>query len=746
MIVGIDLGTSNTCCSIWKNSQPTIISDHYGNRTIPSVVAFTNKSRYVGRDAFNQIELNPTNSFYEVKRLIGKKYSEIGEIQKYLSYNISQTESDKILLNNYSPEEISAYVLLEIKHMAEDYLKEPIKNVVITVPAYFNDNQRHATRDAAKIAGLNCVRIINEPTAAALAYGYGLFSDVDKNILVYDLGGSTLDISLLNISDGVFQVLASTGNVHLGGCDFDTRLMKYCIESFNKDIKPDSINLQKLKKACENAKKKLTTSLMTTIKIPNFYENNDLCVTITRGKFEEICNDLIILCIKPLSDIIEITKVSIDEIIMVGGATRMPCIQELVTKFFKKPLNNSINPDEAVAIGASIQGYMLSSEGKNDPFCNNITLIDSLALSLGVEVMGGIMDIIIPRGSSIPIQKTRKYTPDSDNQTSVIIKIFEGERSITADNILIGEFELSGLKSGPRGSVKIDITFSVDINGIISVTADDSHDNKNSIQIKSNMGRFTADELDELINQATINELVDKLQREKRQLYYEISDMCNVIMYNINNDMCKLDNTDKINTQTDIESIKAWLLLNPHDKVVDKKDYYDVLSRLKSKYATLILRTNNNDLDAANDCSMGTSIYNDEDTVQNNPDTTSLRNELEQLCRSMQDAICDIQETILVKELKYTLDDALLWLYVKEYPTEIEYQTKINEINELANKIVDNNEYTITRESLYDICCTLLENSELEMSIKQYINNVLHNLDSVNVNEVYDKISYLFTS
>lgn len=558
----------------------------------------------------------------------------------------------------------------------------------------------------------------------------------------------TLDISLLNISDGVFQVIASTGNTHLGGSDFDARLMQHCISSFNKtnrlDIIPSAINLQKLKKSCENAKKKLSFAYTACIKIPNFYETIELNVNINKSQFEEICNDLLILCMKPLADIIELTKITVDEIIMVGGATRMPCIRESVTNYFKKSVNVSINPDEAVAIGAGIQAYMLSH--KDDPFCKNITLMDSTALSLGVEVMGGIMDIIIPRSSTIPIKKTRRYTPDSDNQTSVKIKIFEGERSMTSDNFLIGEFELIDLKSAPRGVVKIDITFSIDINSIISVTAETiDDDNKKTIQIKSNTSRLSEKQLDDLVNQANANELIDKLQREKRQLYYEIEDICNVIKYNINNNTCKLNEEDKISTINDINSVKDWLTTNPYDKINDKKEYYDILSRLKSKYTTLILRINSDDILPSEIIpQFGTSVYNDSDNAENDNKNSSsslkIRDELTNLCHSMQTALDGFEDTELIKELKYTIDDALLWIYIKENLSDEECQSKINEINNIADHAFDNGEYKITRQHLYELCLNLIDDENINIDIKQYINNVLYNIESINVQEVYNKI------
>lgn len=483
IIIGIDLGTTNSCVGIWRKNNLEIIPDMFGNRTIPSVVSFTSKFRYIGNEAKKQTELNPENTFYEVKRLIGRKYDDetVTNDKEFLSYNIIPDEQNNVMISTsfnkiLSPEEISSYILLELKHMAETYLNQSITKTVVTVPAYFGDAQRQATKDACQIAGLECVRIINEPTAASLAYGFDKRSG-DINVIIYDLGGGTLDVSLLNISDGIFQVLGSCGNTHMGGADFDNVLMTYSIEQFKKKHKIELNNInplsyQKLKQACENAKKRLSEIKKTTIVVPQFYDNKDLFIVITKEIFENICKELFMLCLKPVSDILKscvIPKEDIDEIVLVGGCTRIPQIRENLKLFFGKDPNISLNPDEVVAAGAAIQAYILNNN--TDPFSENITLLDVIPLSLGLEVIGGVMNVIIPRNSTIPISKTRKYTNDSDNETYICVKIFEGERKMTRDNYLVGSFELTGITPAPRGINQFEITFSVDVNGIINVTA-----------------------------------------------------------------------------------------------------------------------------------------------------------------------------------------------------------------------------------------------------------------------------------
>lgn len=739
VILGIDLGTTNSCVAIWRKNNLEIIPDMYGNRTIPSVVALTSKSKYIGKEAKKQIELNPENTFYEVKRLIGRKYDDeaVVNYKEFLSYNIQPDEDNNVVIQTklshkqyLTPEEISSNVLMELKHMAESYLNQEIYKVVVTVPAYFGDSQRQATKDACQIAGLECVRIINEPTAAALAYGFDKRSD-DINIIIYDLGGGTLDCSLLNVSDGMFQVLGVAGNSALGGADFDSTLMTYSIEQFKKKYKIDDIqdinpmSYQKLKQACENAKKRLSEIKKTTIIVPNFYDDKDLFITITKEIFESICKELFILCLKPISDILKscnMKKEEIDEIILVGGCTRMPQIKENLKLFFGKEPNCSVNPDEVVAAGAAIQAYIMSH--KTDPFSENITLLDVIPLSLGVEIIGGVMNTLIPRNSVIPITKTRKYTNDADNETYICVKIFEGERKMTKDNYLVGEFELTGITPAPRGVNKFEITFSVDVNGIINVTALDTAntDNKRTITINSNKGRLNPEKIKELLEEAKNYEVKDRLEREKKTLYYNIEDLCCTIKINIENPEFKIKETDK-NVILDYANNILDKLKKESYMTIDKKEYTDLLNNIQTKYGTLIIKVTNELDNLKSKCSNNnnaTSIYENDDDEDNDVITKELYEELENselgiknseneeikkemkrlrdllvnLCYSVFDILSSdsiILEENYITELREYIDDILLWVYVKEQISIEDYKSKIDEVNEVCNKIVDSN-------------------------------------------------------
>jgi len=738
IIIGIDLGTTNSCVAIWRKNNLEIIPDKYGNRTIPSVVSFTNKSRYIGKEGKKQIELNPENTFYEVKRLIGRKYDDETVIndREFMTYQMDKDDQNNVVLkpklsntkNMYTPEEISSMLLIELKCMAEDYLKCQISKAVITVPAYFNDAQRQATKDAATIAGLDCIRIINEPTSAALAYGLqraSMNKDKDLNVIVYDLGGGTVDTSCLNISNGVFQVLGSSGNTHLGGADFDNRIICFCINEFKKKYKYENLDdlnpmsFQKLKQSCEEAKKRLSETNKTNIAVKDFHDNKNLFVTITKEMFNTLCKDLFILCLKPVDDVLkscDINKSDIDEILLVGGGTRMPQIRENLKLYFNgKEPNATINPDEVVAAGAAIQGYILGHE--TDPFSENVVLLDIISLSLGVEIIGGIMNVLIPRNSVIPIKKKRKYTTDSDFETSVIVKIFEGERKMTKDNFLVGEFELFDIESAPRGVPQIEISFFIDVNGIISVSATDlkNSDNTKMVNVNSNKGRLTPEKIKELILEARDSEAKDKIEREKMQLYYEIEDLCSNIKMNTNNDEFKLKDTDKILVSENLNKMFDWLKEKKYTER-SKNEYLKILDTLKKKYGTLILKTmqNTNNVKAAiNDCKVeSTTVYEDEDDNDNEiyllleeeeigikdiadddikKEIKKLRDELVSLCYSIFDIITNELlsiDTNHIIELKEYIDDILLWVYVKEKISLSEYKQKINEINEICNDIV----------------------------------------------------------
>ncbi len=535
----------------------------------------------------------------------------------------------------------------------------------------------------------------------------------------------------MNISNGLFQVLGSSGNTHLGGADFDNRLISYCLGEFKKKYKYDSLDnlssmsFQKLKQACEEGKKRLSETTKTVIAVKEFYEDKNLFITMTREQLEKICRDLLILCLKSVDDVLKSCKLErdeIDEIILVGGCTRMPAIRENLKLFFggKEP-NSSVNPDEVVAAGAAIQAYMLSHE--SDPFSENIVLLDIIPLSLGVETIGGVMNVLIPRNSVIPIKRKRKYTTDSDNETSVRVKVYEGERSLTKDNFLVGEFELTGIEEAPRGIAQIEITFSVDVNGIISVTAIDlkNTDNKKTISINSNKGRLTPDEIKNLVNESKNFEIKDKIEKEKKQMFYEIEDLCSNIKTNICDENFKLKEKDKLMIDEDVKKIKEWLQeKNFSDR--NKKEYQRVLKKIKNKYGTLIIRsTGENDgvKELSTDTtSKATSVYGNDDEEAEN-ENSKIYEEIEneelglgkdEVDEEMKKEIKRLRETLVtlcytifdiiscntlkinedyIKELKEYVDDILLWAHVKEKISVSEYKQKIDEVNKACNDIVE---------------------------------------------------------
>ena len=801
IIIGIDLGTTNTCVSIWRNNNLEIIPDEYGNGTIPSFVAFTNKSRYLGYDAKNQKELNPKNVFYEVKRLIGRKITDNSVIQdsEFFTFDIVTDDDNNVLLLNefnkkFTPEEISAMILTKVKIMASDYLKQEINKAVITVPAYFNDSQRQATKDAAAIAGLDCVRIINEPTAAALAYGLlnkSIKNNISNNsynnsmnVVVYDLGGGTLDVSILNICDGIFEVLSSVGNTHLGGADFDNRLVSYCITEFKKKNGIDKLknlsvlSMQKLRRECENTKILLSTTVKTNIAVKNFYEDKNLIVTMTRDKYIRICRDLLILCIKPLEDSLNSAKLErsdIDEIILVGGMTRMPIIRENIKNFFSgKEPNCTINPDEVVSTGAAIQAYLLSN--KDDPFSENVTLLDIIPLSLGVETINGVMNVLIPRNSVIPISKKKLYTTDTDYCESVIIKIFEGERKMTKDNFFIGEFELADIDPAPRGIPQIEVKFNIDINGIITVVAENKDkNNKKSITITGNKGRLKPEEIKKLINEAKFFELKDKIEKQKKQSYYEIEDLSSNIKINISKSEYKLSDSDKKMILEDINEVLLWLKEKKYyDR--DHKEYMTVIDKLKKRYGTLILKGNMLDENVKssivqNDRSNSTTVYgNDDDEdeskelfeqIENEEmginklseneklEIKQLRNCLIELCNSVHEIVTSSEfnfEEEHKRELRDYIDDILLWVHVHQNPTKIDYKSRIDEVNDSCNKMIE--EYEKNNKSIFEenvinknINTKKDELEQLCIAIKSSIECNVFSLEEENMKKLDDKVS-----
>ncbi|WJX64814.1 hypothetical protein P8452_49549 [Trifolium repens] len=522
LIIGIDLGTTYSCVGVWRHGSVQIITNDHGNRTTPSYVAFTDSERFIGDAAKSQVTRNPVNTVFDAKRLIGRRFSDasVQSDMKLWPFKVIAGTSDKpmIVVNykneekHFTAEEISSMVLIKMRQIAEAYLGATVKDVVVTVPAYFNDSQRQATKDAGVIAGLNVVRIINEPTAAALAYGLDMetiIDDDETNVLIFDLGGGTFDVCLLAIEDSVFVVNATAGNSHLGGEDFDNRMVDNFVQEFKrkheKEISGNPRALRKLRTACERAKRILSSTLQTTIEIDSLYEGIDFYTTITRDKFQELNMDLFSNCMDTVERCLreaKMDKSSVHDIVLVGGSTRIPKVQQLLRDFFNgKELCKSINPDEAVAYGAALQAAILNHE-ENEKV-KDLTLVDVTPLSLGVETVGGVMTVLIPKNCSLPYKQEQVFSTYSDNQLSVLIRVYEGERTRSRDNNLLGKFELSGILPAPKGVPKIEVCFTIDVNGIMTVSAEDrGTGKKNNITITNDKGRLSKEEIEKMVQEA----------------------------------------------------------------------------------------------------------------------------------------------------------------------------------------------------------------------------------------------------
>ena len=812
--IGIDFGTRYSCVSIWRNKRLEVIPDQFGNRTIPSIVSFYGSVITVGHNALAMKEALPTNTIYDIKRIIGRRFNDPSIVltQQLVSYEIASDESqhDNVIVklddsekylrkNIYTPEEICGFILKEISKMAEKYLGTKLFKAIITVPAYFNDSQRQATMDAAKIAGLDLIKIINEPTSAALAYGLGgkiwtkkiLSKSVKKklnglsdslqnggNILIYDWGAGTLDVCLINIYNGTFSPLAKGGNTHLGGEDVDLQIMNHILLDFRKqnkikinDFKLNLITQIKLKNAVENAKKILSVTDKAIVCVDDFYGGKKLYYPITRQLFDAVCNNLFVMAMKPIDDVLESAKIDkklIDEIILVGGSTRIVKIQNLIKEYFKPReinLNCTMNPDEVVSAGAAIYGYLITHN--DDPFSKNIVLLDITPLSLGVETHEKNMTVILPRNTTIPITRTKTFSTDSDFQKSVAIKIFEGERKLTRHNYHLGTFELSGFKKAPRGHAIIKISFHIDINGILEVTAHEKRsDAQNSIKITSTWGakgRLSKEQIADMIKDSEQYEELDSIASIKISLFHKLKSRAEAILINVKDKNFNLAAIDRKKIKSDIKRILKYLNETEFDKL-KIEDLESEARRVKKLYTPLIAHSakDKEEFKSMTNESKAADVHGDDEAKDTNisinyesanlffdstdvekDEINALKNTITDLCKNITNIINNPNSNLSAEDVDHIMnyiDTVYLWIFGTSSTTTIEFVSKINEINKTIDEIMQ--KYDDRPLFVADEKFTIKE--ELEMTcqtINTSLKNNFFNLGQNNTQELEKTIN-----